>query len=143
MQRLINTRLMSDPGNSARHFPFATWHPLKTNPVGLNRSNSSSTELRILAAAGESEQNGTGLHRILADLKFEKDRADDDRSIHVPSFSSPFPCCCSSSAENLPPLLQFLSCALPYNGAPQKRAVFFPRLILLYDNCNVFARDRV
>jgi len=84
------------------------------------------------------------LHRIAADLKFEKGarEADDDRSIRGALFPwplrRPFSGVHSEFAALLRPAIM--------EPRPYKRPLASPKaggLILLYDNCNVFAAGRV
>lgn len=99
---------------------------------------------RLLSSKIRGKDRDGSLHRIPTDLKFEKGReADDDGSIHAHWFSSlvslpflPRPI----TARNSP---RFLSCTPPRIMGPLYKLSSPSQLILLYDNCNVFATDCV
>lgn len=89
LARLIATPLMSEYQSSSASWIRYT-KPIKAKPWadGIDRTHRASPEFSRVHGPS-TEQNRIALHRILADLKFEKGRADDDRSIPAPSLSLP------------------------------------------------------
>lgn len=79
--RLIGTLPMSEYRASSvswiRYTKSIKDEPWQAGSIGLIGPRG----IPATALGPSTEQNRIGLHRILADLKFEKGRADDDRSI--------------------------------------------------------------